>query len=276
MEKEEKEGGRVEVRENILTYGVQKCVGSEIRKGKNMSEWITEKSDIKESKIEERTGLKPGIVWINGKTFENNICLYDCNSANFHLLPDLDLEDAKDVKDALEGYLNEVGDVRKELIKIIENEIIENERRLSDLKIDEGEGKKGSLSPTQYPPEYKERGICNAFYKHILLYDGQRYYTINFMRWYIDKERKVNCRFGEIQFDTTKNKVQRVNTANTEKDIIRYPKSYIGQSEKMIRLDGEDQVCIYNPKDVGNIWEINKCEKKRKKWSRNFVIFMKK
>ena len=237
-----------------------------------MSEWITEKSDIKESKIEERTGLKPGIVWINGKTFENNICLYNCNSANYHLLPDLDLEDAKDV---LEDYLNVVGDVRKELIKIIENE-----RRLSDLKIDEGKGKKGSLSSTQYPPEYKDCGICNAFYKHISLYDGQRYYTINFMRWYIVKERKVNCRFGEIQFDTTKNKVQRVNTAkykeNTEKDIIRYPKSYIGQSEKMIRLEGEDQVCIYNLKDVGNIWEINKCEKKEKEVVEKFCDFYEK
>lgn len=52
-----------------------------------MSDWKTE-----EKEIEERTGLGIGVVEISGKTFKNNICLYDCNSANFHLLPDLKIQ----------------------------------------------------------------------------------------------------------------------------------------------------------------------------------------
>ena len=219
-----------------------------------MSEWITEKSDIKESKIEERTGLKPGIVWIKDKDkpFEKNICLYDCNSANFHLLPDLDSEDAKDVKDALDGYYEVVKDVQKNLAKMIACRLLRRPKQGN-----------GTLSKEQYPLKYKECGIVDhGYYRYISISDGQRCYTINFMRWYVDKEKKVNCRFGEIQFETTKNINMCVNTARykktkaKEKDIIRYPESYIGQSEKMIRLDGEDQVCVYNPKDVGDIWEI--------------------
>ena len=231
-----------------------------------MSEWIKEKSDI-----EKRTGLKPGSVKIKDETFENNICLYDCKSANFHLLPRLDLEGAES---ALNDYLKVVEEVQKEINNIIKC-------RLSDLARIKG---KGNLN--EYPPEYKERGIRNAFYKYISIYDGQRYYTINFMRWYIDKENKVNCRFGEIQFDTTINKKRRVNTAQFKekdrgKDIIRYPKSYKGQSEKMIRLDGEDQVCVYNPKGIGNIWKIQEEAKKEEQKAyndvvENFIEFIKK
>lgn len=206
-----------------------------------MGEWITEKSDIKESKIEERTGLKPGSVWINGKIFENNICLYDCNSANFHLLPDLDLEDAKDVKDALDGYYEAVKDVQKNLAKMIACRLLRKPKQ--------GNG----IFKEQYPLKYKECGIVDhGYYRYISISDGQRYYTINFMRWYVDKQKKVNCKFGEIQFDTTKNMC--VNTKAKEKDIIRYPES--DEDTSAIKLDEEYQVCVYDPKDVGDIWEI--------------------
>lgn len=212
-----------------------------------MSDWKTE-----EKEIEERTGLGIGVVEIRGKTFKNNICLYDCDSANFHLLPDLNLEDAKE---AVEDYIKTLNSVQDEIYKRIQ----------SKYNLQNGKGKgTGTLSEKVYPLEYREREIPNGFYKYISVYDGQRFYTINFMRWYIDKENKVNCRFGEIQFDTTMNEKKRVNTARLsekdkkQKDIIRYPESYKHQSEKVIRLDGECQACIYDPKDVGDIWQIKK------------------
>lgn len=229
-----------------------------------MSEWIKEKSEI-----EKRTGLKPGSVKIKDKLFENNICLY--NSANFHLLPDLDLEDAEVALTLLRNYLDVVGDVQEKIV-----ERIKKDSKLSRFKLIKGDGHLFN----EYPIEYRNRQIPNHFYRHIAICDGQRWYTINFMRWYIDKENKVNCRFGEIQFDTTMNDDRRVNTAQDKekdnKDIIRYPKSYRGQSEKMIRLDGEDQVCIYNPTDVGDIWHIQKKEVYANNVVESFVRFIEK
>ena len=235
----------------------------------SVNDWKTEKE---EEEIKERTGLGIGVVKISGEPFENNICRYDCVSANFHLLPRLDIERAED---EVNDYLKVVEGIQDEIYKKIASEY--------NLKNGKGKGN-GTISDRAYPAEYSDHGIPNkreyGFYKYISIYEGQRWYTINFMRWYIDKENKVNCRFGEIQFDTTMNKEKRVNTAQFErkgkKDIIRYPKSYRGQSEKMIRLDGEDQVCIYNPTDVDDIWHIQKKEVYANNVVESFVKFIEK
>ena len=208
-----------------------------------MSKWLND-----EKEIEGRTGLQIGKVEINGKIFEKNICLYECKSDNFHLLPELSLDGAET---ALKCYIKVVREVQTEIYKRISIKY--------NLKKGKGNGQ-GNLSKDIYPLDYTNHGIDNKFYKYIRVWVGQRNYTINFMRWYIDKDKKVNCRFGEIQFDTTIDIDGRVNIKkDNEKTKINYPNAYINQSEKMIRLN-EDQVCIYNPTDVGNIWKIQKEE----------------
>ena len=111
----------------------------------------------------------------------------------------------------------------------------------------------GRIYYKRYPSEYKSNGFCNGFFKYISIQIENRWFTINFMRWYIE-DNKVNCRFGEIQFDATDN--GHVNIKNNYKTKIKYSNDYIDQPEKKIRLN-EDQVCVYNP-ELPNIWKIQK------------------
>ena len=104
------------------------------------------------------------------------------------------------------------------------------------------------------------------FFRHIDAEIDGRHYVILLKRFFIDKDMKVNCIFGKVQFyssldgqinedDETKSKI--ITDEGKKKatpKIIHYPKSCKAQNEKMIRVSNTNQkVVVYNPKMQGNI-----------------------
>ena len=210
----------------------------------------------KEKDIMQLTGLGIGNVYLRDirneyKAQTDGNRILDCNSCNFHLFPALTSE---------EDY----GKWQK---------YIEDEKKIRECLKDKipglGIGKSnGQLKGI--PKEYCNYGL-NSLFWYLQVQKDNRYYILLLKRFFIDKNNKVNCIFGEVQFYSSLNgKVNEhckdegrigvtVYAANEEQGNIKsipkikvhYPKSYIGQNEKMIKLSETDnKVNVYNPKGL--------------------------
>ena len=126
--------------------------------------------------------------------------------------------------------------------------ITELKRNMDDsFEIFEKKGKPGTLN--DIPQLYVENKL-NQFFRFIQVKRNNRYYTLLFKRFYIDKNCCVNCKYGEIQYFSSLS--GRINEkAKKENWIIHYPKSYIGQNEKIVKH--KKSVNVYNPKGFNNI-----------------------
>lgn len=84
--------------------------------------------------------------------------------------------------------------------------------------------------------------VTRGLYKYLPFYYKGKIYNINFMRFYIDKDNKVNCIFKQIQFDRT-------NRRNVNEDGICYPKTYQNHVNKLDKLiqDNKGNNFCYNP-----------------------------
>lgn len=173
---------------------------------------------------------------------------------NFHLFPIIKSETEKKI---WIEYFKRVEKLRNEIIKKLNANRITKIEYKNPSKIENYDsttyylaydvGKKGNLyGISQY---YKDNGL-NHFFRCIPIYKNGRYYSINFMRFYLDKEYKVNCIFDQIQFDSSKN-----GNVNSE-DEINYPATYKGQNKKMIRLS-QNGSCVFNPPKIANIWNCD-------------------
>ena len=216
--------------------------------------------------IDSEKRLNVGKVFFGEKEYEaseSDNRIYDTETGNFHLFPEFDFEN-DDINDWKE-YFETVGTVRSKIVQRIkekthveEIESIQYEKPNTIVCYDpealylyDGGGKSGVLRGM--PHDYVEQGL-NQFFMYIPMYKAGRYYTINFMRLYIDTSNSVNCRYGEIQFDTSLSRY-------VNEDGIHYPTSFMDQNENMIRLsDSANQACIFNPSETGNIWTINNDE----------------
>lgn len=177
--------------------------------------------------------------------------LFDHASSNVHLFPELFQKNKdKDYIPVWSDFFDARNAVRGKLVKM-----------LCDKGFDvEGAGKNGNL--VGIPPEYGKNKI-NQFFRYIRVKQNDRNYTINFQRFYIDKENKVNTIYGLFQFvaspDKKWNEKDNSNDSHPlneqEKIILNYPHSYKGQNKKMIRFSPEGR-CIYNPSGVGDIWTL--------------------
>lgn len=139
-------------------------------------------------------------------------------------------------------YFERVGKMRKEIIKELNNKI-KNLETIGWSEYKNPSRIKNYNSTTYYLVE--NEGVLDS----ISVYKNRRYYSINFMRFYLDNECKVNCIFDQVQFDSSKN-----GNVNSECEI-NYPKTYKGQNEKMIRLS-KNGACVYNPRQCEDVKEL--------------------
>ena len=219
------------------------------------------------------TGKKIGKVYLghdlkNKKTeyvaqTEGNRIL-DCGTGNFHLFPVLDNEDE-----------------RKNWIDYQKKEKEIRETLQTKLQMIYPDAKWGSGCLRGIPKQYSPK--LNRFFCYLQIKKNERYYTIFLKRFFVDKDNKVNCIYGDVQLISSTKKgpeelvnefygdAQKINTysnakkkegyncktENVRKILVNYPKSYQGQNEKMIRLSGVNSVNVYNPEGICNIKDVS-------------------
>ena len=239
-----------------------------VRRQKKMG--MTSNTEI----IKKLTGLSIGKVFLNNIEYDAQTegdRQFDYCSGNFHLFPAIEENQSDNLK-SWKSYLCK----EKEILDRVQEYLSQN--KLSGFgKIDYGSG-----TLTGIPEQYKaKKGMgINSFFRTITVKKDEkdkRCYVILLKRFYIDKDNKVNCIFGKVQFysslygnirlngrnikfngninedDTAKPKV-RIGEEEAYPKIIHYPKSYKAQNEKMIRCsDTKQKVVVYNPKIQGNI-----------------------
>ena len=132
------------------------------------------------------------------------------------------------------------------------------------MVIDEIKGKKTGEGSGNGKLSQVTRGL----YKYLPFYYNGKIYNINFMRFYIDKDNKVNCIFKQIQFDRT-------NKENINEDGICYPKTYQNHVNKLDKLiqDNKGKNFCYNPPVA---YEAKEAEKAVEAIVEKFVEFVKK
>lgn len=223
-------------------------------------------------KIREITGYEPGKASIYGFNEEGRVrrecvetygvdtpgepVVYDTKTKNFHIFPsDLKIADTiseseKKLRLDVYNYFIEYCNNNKDTFDVIKYEkskpseiawskklrISEemHDKMVIDKVVDcqKGEGcGRGKWSP-----------VTRGLYKYLPFYYNGKIYNINFMRFYIDKDNKVNCIFKQIQFDRT-------NRRNVNEDGICYPKTYQNHVNKLDKLiqDNKGKNFCYNP-----------------------------
>mgnify|MGYP007117847080 CR=1 FL=1 len=204
-----------------------------------------------------------GKIICGGREFSPNYedeKILDNTTYNFHLFPDMEVLSEED-KNLWLDYFDRVREMRKKIIEELKNKIenvetidwseYKNPSRIKKYNsttyyLAENVGKNGVLDGISNV--YISNGF-NQFFRCIPIYKNRRYYSINFMRFYLDNECKVNCIFDQVQFDSSKN-----GNVNSECEI-NYPKTYKGQNEKMIRLSKKG-ACVYNPRQYEDVKEV--------------------
>ncbi len=170
-----------------------------------------------------------------GKDKEETAYIFDTNTGNFHFLPVLKTDEiVADLQDYLDTAMDVINQIKKKLPP--ENYTVCPERT-------------GRLN-TGLPQDYEKWQIDNAFFKYVQIEKNGRYFTINFMRWYVKKENKtINCIMGGIQFDSTATKNQSVNSQGS----IGYPNT--DEAQELENLEPKNEVYVYNPR-VKDIWKV--------------------
>lgn len=207
-------------------------------------------SDIKF--IKRATGCSIGKLYVDIPYSSEEDAIFDCNSYNFHLYPE-DVELRKNIS-------VEVGVIRKRIISNLESKKdkdvkvrmikrinFDNQCYKTDdniIYISEGGGSGGKLA--------------NGLFKYIVARKNGVQYTLNFMRFFIDKDNNVNCILKSFQFDRSFG-----GNLNRESDIC-YPKSYRDQDneklKKLSRVNEKKNFC-FNPKIKIKDWSnVNEFE----------------
>lgn len=197
--------------------------------------------------IKKETGLEIGNLYYMDKAiklYKGSDYLFDTDSFNFHLLPNI--ENYED-KEKWEKYFEKIQTLRENIAD-----------KLNEL-----------LNKIEFDVSIRSNGICEKytdnpedyhFFRYIKVIEksnGQyiRGYLLNFMRFYIEN-KKVNCILGEFQFDT----VPCYNNGNLKNinsnDNIAYPKTKFDQDLTDIQLN-DNGVCVFNPKNLGSIHDCN-------------------
>lgn len=215
------------------------------------------------------TGLEIGKVFLGECIFDSQKSgnrVLDCATGNFHLFPVLDTEvQCKTWRDYFEFENRIWEELRKNL-----------QDTLDESYLAKSGGCRGTLTGI---PVFYQKKCLNKFFKYLQIKKGNRYYTILLKRFFIDKSKSVNCKFGEVQFysstDVQINEHIDIETYNIStyvykkiikerenqvvpKILVHYPASYQGQNEKMIRLSHTcNSVNVYNPKGFKSLLDIS-------------------
>ena len=239
--------------------------------------------------IRELTGKYIGKVYLgHGFNKENEYDaqtegerVLDCKTGNFHLFPVLINEDER------EKWIN---------YQIKEKEVRDKLQRKLQEVYPAAQWGNGTLMgiPEQY------MGALNRFFCCMQIKEKDRYYTILFKRFFVDKVNKVNCIYGDVQFISStkkgpvefvnefygnmeriktytydnKQKVLKAKEEEVQKIHVNYPNSYLGQNEKMIRFSGINGVNVYNPKGMENMLDVSDIELYVKKIAEKFYEYI--
>lgn len=220
-------------------------------------------------KIREITGYEPGKASIYGFNEEGRVrrecvetygvdtpgepVVYDTKTKNFHIFPsDLKIADTiseseKKLRLDVYNYFIEYCNNNKETFDVFKSNTSKPREKLqlskednykNKMVIDEIKGKKTGEGSGNGKLSQVTRGL----YKYLPFYYNGKIYNINFMRFYIDKDNKVNCIFKQIQFDRT-------NKENINEDGICYPRTYQNHVNKLDKLiqDNKGKNFCYNP-----------------------------
>lgn len=189
------------------------------------------------SKVEDGKGYDP---------YEGVENIFDMGSRNFHLVLDID-----ENKEIIEKYIKHICDIRKEIVKklkskeygfnLIKADEYGNAEFIKDYSknkyyLYEGGGKIGRLNALD-ETEYSKSKL-NHLFRYIPCMKKGIYFNLNFMRFYIDKEAKVNVIYNAYQFDASK-------TEYTNQNYIGYPTRY--KKHKLEELRNFTHNIYYNP-----------------------------
>lgn len=174
---------------------------------------------------------------------KGEIAIFDDASKNYHFYPKNKKflkkweEEIKEKKNAIENAIEEQIEANDTLIKVKSKEDLDNIAAEDKEKIHIWCGSRGTL-------KCEKKTICTLF-KYIVAVKNGVLYELNFMRFYISNDNKVNCIFKSLQYDRVANPKKTVN-----QDEICYPTSYRGQSyETLYKLieNNKDNNFFYNP-----------------------------
>ena len=243
--------------------------------------------------MKETNGYKPGKAYISsfdgvgaetyGVDTIGEPVVYDIKSKNFHIFPntmesaDDILQSEADLRIDVYNYFIEYCNNNTETFDVIKYEKSEHtdDVRAEKLRISEEMNDKMVIDKVVDCQRGEGCGriirynkVTRGLYKYLPFYYNGKIYNINFMRFYIDKDNKVNCIFKQIQFDRTmKNYVN--------EDGICYPKTYQNHINKLDKLiqDNKGKNFCYNPPVA---YEAKEAEKAVGEIVEKFVEFVKK
>lgn len=173
---------------------------------------------------------------------ENNIdkriSIFDKNTYNFHLCSE-DKEIANKIRDEIGSLREKVMDclIKEKGCEEVSGHTIPKEKNEENMiYISKGAGSGGGTRE------------LNGLFKFILAMKNGVIYELNFMRFFIDRENKVNCILKAIQFDRCMGEF--VNKSIEGCCDICYPKTNEAQSEKElneIQEERKEKSFCYNP-----------------------------
>lgn len=249
-------------------------------------------------KIREITGYEPGKAFIYGFNEDGRVhrecvetygvdtpgepVVYATDSKNFHIFPNSMeitneiLQSEADLRLKVYNYFIEYCNNNKETFDVIKYDP-DNPDKWTKLQMSKEENYKNKMIIDEIKGEITGEGcgkinrnnkVTRGLYKYLPFYFNGKIYNINFMRFYIDKDNKVNCIFKQIQFDRTMKKY-------VNEDGICYPKTYENHVNKLDKLiqDNKGKNFCYNPPVV---YEAKEDEKAVEAIVEKFVEFVKK
>lgn len=249
-------------------------------------------------KIREITGYEPGKAFIYGFNEDGRVhrecvetygvdtpgepVVYATDSKNFHIFPNSMeitneiLQSEADLRLKVYNYFIEYCNNNKETFDVIKYDP-DNPDKLTKLQMSKEENYKNKMIIDEIKGEITGEGcgkinrnnkVTRGLYKYLPFYFNGKIYNINFMRFYIDKDNKVNCIFKQIQFDRTMKKY-------VNEDGICYPKTYENHVNKLDKLiqDNKGKNFCYNPPVA---YEAKEDEKAVEAIVEKFVEFVKK
>lgn len=215
------------------------------------------------SKVENGKGYEP---------YEGVENIFDTESHNFHLVLDIDGNEK-----IIKKYIEHICDIREKIIEKLDTkefgfEIIDSDeyRKKAPIKdyskntsyIYKRGGAPGNLVPLN-ETKYSE---LNHLFRYISCMKNGIYYNLNFMRFYIDKEAKVNVIYNAYQFDASMTKC-------TNQNYIGYPTS--DKEHNLDELSNFTHNIYYNPQiNCLDFKEAGDIENHAREVAKEFVAFI--
>lgn len=181
---------------------------------------------------------------LENKLSENDYgCIFDDRTNNFHLYP-------YEEKNILEEMSKCISDILDELKKNPKIEIVETKTSLKK-RINEEIGEKILIYTNNESGGYlKYNGkTVSKLYRYITAYKDNAIYELNFMRYFCDKENRVNCIINAIQYDRIiENNSAKLLKKTINQDGMKYPTTYRNQHQlKEIIMNNKKENFCYNP-----------------------------